>query len=285
MYKSLILVSNTPIVTQIFNLVCKKLNIKLEVLNEAQIDHKVDIIVIDKEFIDDRFNIFKTYCKQIGAISNDELPFESANDFLIPKPFLPSTLQFILEEQIQIIQKRINSKTYITNIEQPIDDLSIPVSPEPDDESELAVEYLENLASAIASDVKEESDDSIIATASIHDVNGGILDKAELSKLEDIISPKDQFNAKITETYDGTIEEDESDWMDLSSIIDQAIDEVNSTNDLYNKLDNKPIKLLLNNYSMKELTPLLNMLNQEIIDSLTDGQEVTLQLKLGEVNG
>ena len=67
MSKSLILVSQKPIIIQIFTLVCKKLNIKLEVLNEVQIDHKVDIIIIDSDFIDDRFDIVKSYAKINGC--------------------------------------------------------------------------------------------------------------------------------------------------------------------------------------------------------------------------
>ena len=110
--RELILVSKTPIIIQIFTLISKKLNIRLEVLSEAQIDHKVDIIVVDKEFIDDRFNILKTYTRQIGAITNEELPFELANDFTIPLPFLPSNLQTILENQLQIIIKKANTKTF-----------------------------------------------------------------------------------------------------------------------------------------------------------------------------
>ena len=70
--------------------------------------------------------------------------------------------------------------------------------------------------------------------------------------------------------------------MDLSSIIDQAIDEVNTVSEIYSKFDNKPIKVLLNNYELDELTPLLNKLDQDIIDSLTDGYEINLQIKLGQ---
>ena len=81
--KSLILISKKPVVIQIFTLVCKQLHINLEVLHEAQVDHKVDIMVIDKEFICDRFNILKSYCKRIGAISKDQLSFDIANDFVI----------------------------------------------------------------------------------------------------------------------------------------------------------------------------------------------------------
>ncbi len=95
MNKNLILVSRKQIIIHIFTLVCKKLNISLTVLSEAQLDQKVDIVVIDSEFIDDRFNILKSYSKLIGAISKEELSFETANDFRIPLPFLPSSLQVI----------------------------------------------------------------------------------------------------------------------------------------------------------------------------------------------
>ena len=281
--RNLILVSKTPIVIQIFTLVCKKLNIALEILNEPQIDHKVDIIVIDREFINDRFNILKTYTKQIGAISKDDLPFEMANDFVVPLPFLPSSLQNILEEQIQIIVKKANTKTYISNIEPDTAEIA-PVYINPDNEdSDPAVEYLESLADCIAFDMNEESDDSMVPIATLND--GGILDTKELSKIEEIINPLNDIAQSIPTDF--VTEEDENDtgeWVDLASIIDQAIDEINTTSNIYNHYDNKPIKLMLNNYSMNELTPLLNMLDQNIIDSLSDGSEVTVQLKLGTTN-
>ena len=43
--------------------------------------------------------------------------------------------------------------------------------------------------------------------------------------------------------------------------------------------------MLLNNYELEELTPLLNKLDQDIIDSLTDGYEINLQIKLGQTEG
>lgn len=285
MNKSLILISKTPMVIKIFNLVCKKLNINLEVLKEAQIDHKVDLTVVDKDLIDDRFNILKTYSKQIGAISNKELPFETANDFLIPLPFLPSTLQRILEEQLQIIRKKETSKTYISNVEMNNEDgyENITASSEfNNEELEPAVDYLENLANDIATDVKDENDDSIISVNSVNN-NGGILDSNELSKIEDLFNE----NSETSNSHDKEFAVDDNDeqWHDLSSIIDDAINEVNAPNGIYDKFDNKPIKLLLNNYSLTELTPLLNMLDQDIINTLTDGYEVTVQMKLGKTDG
>ena len=271
MKKSLILVSKKPIIIQIFTLVCKKLTIKLEVLDEVQIDHKVDIIIIDSDFIDDRFDIVKSYAKIMGAISKEQLPFGSANDFIIPLPFLPSSLEQILETQLDVLKKRTNSKTYITNVE--VDD----EIEEEFTEVEPAVEYLESLADDIAFDMDEENDDSIVPLTALN--QGGILDTKELSNIQNIMTPGSEL--KKEDFGDDKVEDE---WMDLSSIIDQAIDEVNTVSEIYSKFDNKPIKVLLNNYELEELTPLLNKLDQDIIDSLTDGYEINLQIKLGQTD-
>lgn len=278
MSKSLILVSRKPIVIQIFRLVCKKLNIKLEILNEVQVDHKVDIIVVDNDFIDDRFNIVKAYAKVMGAISKEELPFGSANDFIIPLPFLPSSLEQILSTQIEVLNKRNSSKTYISNVEVDESDLSFVedlYENKVEEETEPAVEYLESLADDIAFDMEEENDDSIVNLAALN--NGGVLDTKELSNIQNIM----ESNKEVTkEDFDS--EKIDNEWMDLSTIIDQAIDEVNAVSEVYSKFDNKPIKVLLNNFELDELTPLLNKLDQDIIDSLTDGYEINLQIKLGQ---
>lgn len=283
MNKKLVLISRKPIIIQIFTLVCKKLNLTLEVLSEAQIDHKVDIIVVDTEFINDRFNIIKTYSKLIGAISKEELPFEIADDFIVPLPFLPSSLQDILEHQVDILNKRLNAKMYISNVEvedDTYDELVMGNSESVDTEN--AVDYLESLADDIASDMNEEIDDSVISLASVN--HGGILDRTELSAIEDIINENSHIDENMNDFLDADDEEN-TEWLDLSSIIDQAISEVNTVGDIYDKFDNKPIRLLLNNYDIEELKPLLSMLDQDIIDSLTDGHEINLQLKFENNDG
>ena len=246
MNKNLVLVSKKPIVIQIFTLVCKKLNISLEVLHDAQIDHKVDMIVLDNEFINDRFNIIKTYAKIIGAISKEELPFEFANDFIVPMPFLPSVLQEILETQIEILNKRINSKTYVSNVEVEDDDYEdeFAINTMQKDDPSISVDYLESLADDIADDMREEVDDSVVSRSSVN--HGGILDRNELSMIESIMGEQAEFNTQ--NDFIDVDEESDDQWIDLSSIIDQAIDEVNTVDHIYNKTDNNPIKLLLNNY-------------------------------------
>jgi hypothetical protein len=278
MNKNLVLVSKKPIVIQIFTLVCKKLNISLEVIHDAQIDHKVDLIVLDNEFINDRFNIIKSYAKIIGAISKEDLPFEFANDFIIPMPFLPSVLQNILETQVEILNKRINSKTYVSNVEVEDDDYEdeFAISSMQKDDPLVSVEYLEGLADDIADDMREETDDSVVSVSSVN--QGGILDRNELSMIENIIGEHSEYN-KQKDFIDADKESDEQ-WIDLSSIIDQAIDEVNTIDHIYDREDNNQIKLLLNNYELDELKPLLSMLDQEIVDSLADGNEVSVLLKL-----
>jgi hypothetical protein len=192
-------------------------------------------------------------------------------------------LENILQEQISILNKRAATKNYVTHIEQPIDNIQTSTKSEVNEQKE-ALDYIENLANDIASYINDEADDSIVTTSVIEDIDGGILDEKELSKIEDIIEHNTPlYDKNIQKVYVDDNNEDE-DWMDLSTIIDQAIDEVNSTNDLYNKVSNEPIKLILNNYSLNELAPLLNLLNQDIIDSLTDGAQITLQLKLGKKN-
>ncbi len=273
--KNLILVSRKPIVIQIFTLVCKKLQLSLEVLDEPQIDHKVDIIIVDNDFISERINVFKSYSKLIGVISKEELPYEIANDFLIPLPFLPSTLQQILDKQLDILEERGRSKVYVSNIEVPIDD----EQDEPkvkeeniEDQPDLAVDYLEDLADNIATDMEEETDDSMVSFSSIK--QGGVLDNKELSLIEEMIN--DTNEKRIDEMTENIDDKEEDQWLDLSSIIDQAINEVNMIDDM----DDRPLTIYLNDYEIDQLKPLLNLLDQNTIDDLSEGKEIPLILKL-----
>jgi len=263
--KNLILVSRKPIVIQIFTLICKKLDINLEILKEAQIDHKVDIIVVDNEFIDDRFNIIKKYATLIGGIAKEELPFEIANDFRVPLPFLPSTLQEVLEEQLKVVDSKNRKKVYVSNIEE-----------EQTQEEQPAVDYLQSLASDIALDMEEENDDSIVSVASI-EKTAGVLDTKEINAIQEIMNPKEKKD-ELKEFATGCSTDD---WQDLSSIIDQAINEVNIEDDIPHEEPTNCTQIALNEYELEELTPLLNKLDQSMIDDLTNGKTVNLQLILG----
>lgn len=303
MTKRIILISKTPIVIQIFKLICKKVNIDLKVLESFDIESKVDLIIADNDYISEELNHLKSLCSRVGVISNDEISFEIANDFVIPLPFLPSSLQQIIEEQIEIIiQNSINKKTYVTSVEPDeqesdvemgiVDDIDeiiedLDVSETQEDESQElnpALDYLETLAESIAEDMEDETDESVVSLASIN--NGGVLDVTELTKIRSLIDEKKDGQKKeassqsIEENIENLLNENEDDsWQDLSHIIDQAISEINGAQQI-EQTENSSIDIKLNDYNLQEIKPLLTLLNQELIDKLTMGEQITVNLQM-----
>jgi hypothetical protein len=268
--KHIVLVSKKPIVIQIFKLVCNKLDIKLDILQDSQIDNKVDIIVMDTDFIDDRFNSAKPYAKLMGAISKVELPFEIANDFIIPIPFLPSNLEDILQTQFNIIKERENKKVYVKNIDQSEDK-----EDEDIDEVEASLDYIDNLANDIGSSIIDEpnSDDESIVKVE-KELDGGVLDKNQLDEIGDLLDP----HPELTNSFVQEEPLEDENWQDLASIVDQAINEANTINGIAETV-NKIVDVKLNDYQLEQLTPLLNILDQDILDQLTQGEEIRLNLK------
>jgi len=246
---NLLLICETLIIEQIFSLVCKKLNIELTIQKTNDVNEKFDLIVIDQNFIDDKFNIIKQFSKRLGAISSEELPFDKSRDFMIPRPFLPTKLQEILKEQIEIISKEdvssLHSTSTSSNNVQDLDDY------EEDEEVTVPIitDYVESLAEDVYLDIEEENDESIVSLASLN--NGGILDNNELSKINDILKEEVIHNEVVM---------NKKDWKDISDIIDDALDEVK---EYEFDLDDEPVssanllKLILTDYNINELKPLL----------------------------
>ena len=100
-------------------------------------------------------------------------------------------LEQILQTQLDVLKKRTNAKTYITNVEVTDEIQEI----EANEELEPAVEYLETLADDIAFDIEEDNDDSIIPLAALN--NGGILDTRELSNIQNIMTANTELKKKI----------------------------------------------------------------------------------------
>jgi hypothetical protein len=276
---NLLLISETTIIEQIFSLVCKKLNIDLTITQSNDVSEKFDLIVIDQNFIDDKFNIIKQYSKKLGAISSEELPFDKSRDFIIPRPFLPTKLQEILKEQFEIILKdekeELISKTQETNQSASYVDLN-----EYEEDEDVTVpiitDYVESLAEDVYLDIEEDNDESIVSLASLN--NGGILDNSELSKINDILKEEVIHNEIVM---------NKNDWKDISDIIDDALDEVKEYEfDLNDEKANtsKPLKLVLSDYNINELKPLLEKFNQETIDRLSHGESIDISLVLKEEN-
>lgn len=257
---NLLLITKTKMIIKIFDLICTKLDIKLGVQDNTEVSGRFDFIIVDQDLIDDRFNIIKQLANKIGAISNEELPFDKSRDFLIPRPFLPHDLQNILNEQIEFIkdEKRLEK---------------IEVEKYNEDEEDMTA-FIETLADDIAEDIEDESDESIVSIASLRD--GGVLDKSELGKIHSILEENEIQNEILKQYQDD--EMDENDWKDLSEIIDDALNEVSDYE--FDVNYQEPVKLILNQYNIEELKPLLNKFNQTIIDKLSQGETIDLKLSL-----
>lgn len=254
---NLILITKTAIIEKIFSLVCKKLSINLTVENSLSIDNKrVDFIIVDEEFINDDFNSLKQYTKKLAAITSEELSFDKSRDFIINRPFLPTSLEELLKEEALYIkedQENENKKLVEDDI----------------DEEEILSNYVESLADDIASNIEDENDESIVTIASLN--NGGVLDFNELGKISDILHDDDVQNEVVV---------DENDWKDINEIIDDALNEVKEYEFDLEHNENEPIKVLLNNYNISELKPFLQKFDQRVIDRLSNGEDVDITLCL-----
>lgn len=252
----LILITKTAIIEKIFSLVCRKLAINLTVENSLTINKKVDFIVVDEEFINDEFNSLKQYTKKLAAITSEELPFEKSRDFIINRPFLPTSLEELLKEQCEYI-----------NEDEEIE--SNKLREEDIDEEEVLASYVESLADDVAFNIEEENDESIVTVASLN--NGGVLDFNELDKISDILHDDDVQNEVVV---------DENDWKDINEIIDDALNEVKEYEFEVEHNEHEPIRVLLNNYNISELKPFLQKFDQRVIDRLSSGEDVDITLCL-----
>ena len=258
MKKMVALVSNDLMIGKIFALVAKKLTFEYEQFKT------IEDVSLDYEYllIDDKINInedllkhFKT--KILISASQD---IQVNYDHIFIKPFLPSDLQKYLEKLFSLEEKTsIVDPQEEKNLSELEDDISV-------DTSDLSA-----FVDTIVGDMEEEQEDiDDLLTIKKEDLShGGVLDKNELSKLYNMLGEN-------IERFDSIDEKDGEDWVELSKIIDKAIDDIES----YDYEEDKPIKLILNQYTMDQLRPLLKMLNQEIIDDLTDGKDIYLQLRL-----
>ena len=253
----LLLVCDTNIIKDIFTLICKKLNIELIIQeNMALTEQNYDFIVIDQSFIDDKFNTFKQHSKKLGAISSEELPFDKSRDFLIPRPFLPTKLEFILKDEIEDIKKEESKNFHTKRSYEELEDTEVTIP---------VVDYMETLVDDVYNEIEEESDESVVTVASLKE--GGVLDRDELSKINSLL---------FTQPNKEDIKE--NDWKDISDIIDDALDEVKDYE--FDFSSDSKYEIILTEYKMDELKPLLTKLNQNLIDMLASGEEIDITLKL-----
>lgn len=258
----ILLICDTAIIEHIFILVCKRLKIDLSVQKTNSIDKRYDLIIIDQPFIDNKFNKIKAQTHRLGAISSEELSFEKQRDFLIPRPFLPTKLEAILKEQIEILQNEQKESKSLSKIILPDEeDLVLPVVDFINDTLEDSDDF-GDLSFVDDTYDEIEDDESIVSLSALQ--RGGVLDNLELNKINTILK-------------DNKKEPEEADWKDISEIIDEALDEVK---DYEFSLDSYKYNLVLNRFKIDELRPLLTKLDQTIIDKLVSGETVDISISI-----
>ncbi|MFA7022640.1 hypothetical protein [Aliarcobacter sp.] len=270
----LLLICNTAIIEHIFNLVCKRLGIDLNIERNTKFQGKFDFIVVDQLFIGSDFLKLKRFTKKLAAINSEELSYDLPSDFVVPRPFLPTKLEAILKEQIKILKDEIeNGHNFDTFKDSLVKDNYIEDSQSfnemQEKESDLAEDFFETLIEDDFDDgffrKNDLDDESIVSLNSIR--QGGVLDKSELKKINSFLDDKSENIQKL----------EERDWKDITDIIDDALDEVK---DYEFDLEKEDYTLVLNRFKMDELKPLLLKLNQNIIDRLARNEVINLKISL-----
>ena len=262
---TILLICETAIIEHIFTLVCKRLHINLTIQKTNSVNDRFDLIIIDQSFIDDKFNTIKQFSKKLGAICSEELPFDKSRDFIIQRPFLPTKLEEILIEQIEIIKEdRAKEKESDLNRYEEDEDVFVPITKK----------YIESLDSNHTNysqdDFYEEEDDESIINPSLLNI-GGILDHSELSKINNILRE---------DVIQNEINLEKTDWKDIAAIIDDALEEVKEYEFDLTQTPIKHYNLVLSNFHINELRPLLEKFDQTVIDRLSSGESVDIRLSL-----
>lgn len=272
MLKKVLLICDTIIIEHIFALVCKKMNIDLTIQKSTIVNEEYDFIIVDQAFIDDNFNNYKQYTKRLGAISSEELSFSKARDFIVPRPFLPTKLEAILNEQIETLyDDELNYSrraSIYNNFEE--EDKTFIIQ-----KNSILNDNIFNSDNIVDEEMSNDEfafiDESLVNISSLN--NGGILDNNELNKINNILKE---------EKIQNEIELEKSDWKDISSIIDDALEEVREYEfDLVHN-DTKIYNLVLNKFDIEELKPFLEKFNQNVINRLVSGEVVDVRISLKE---
>lgn len=272
MLKKVLLICDTTIIEHIFALVCKKMNIDLTIQKSTIVNEEYDFIIVDQAFIDDNFNNYKQYTKRLGAISSEELSFSKARDFIVPRPFLPTKLEAILNEQIETLyDDELNYSrraSIYNNFEE--EDKTFIIQ-----KNSILNDNIFNSDNIVDEEMSNDEfafiDESLVNISSLN--NGGILDNNELNKINNILKE---------EKIQNEIELEKSDWKDISSIIDDALEEVREYEfDLVHN-DTKIYNLVLNKFDIEELKPFLEKFNQNVINRLVSGEVVDVKISLKE---
>jgi len=280
-YKNITLITSTDIIKQIFTLVCNKLSLNLEIYpNDINIK-KTDILIYE-DIIYNKNEIirYKSMCSVLAVIAKQKV-YEYEGCYLIKKPFLPSALVNNISELIDSVStikhKQIPSE--INSIDE-MDELSLENNKLYEDDNfdinsgvDDLVDFIDNIED-IKDEEQLEDEDIIIKKSDLG--HGGVLDQKELSNLHNIISDNDIKGSDILEELSSEDKKND-DWLELNDIIDDVIDDISSETI---KEENNNILLVLNKFTMDDLSPLLNKLDQDAIDKISIGKDLNITLRL-----
>ena len=257
--KNIALISKTEIINKIFTLIANKLMVNLRIYSNTSITNHFDLIVVDNVLSDHNLSNLRSYSNTLVLLKDDNLE-EINYDFVIEKPFLPSTLNNSLEKILKTVDDSKETKNC-----QTIYSSSEPTNSQISDD-------LANLINDMIGEFDEinQNSDADLVVKKEQLGHGGILDKDELSRLSSMIN-------EGTNGYSShKIKSKKDNWNELSEIIDQAIDDLPE----YEYDEVKPTELILNKYSLDELSPLLKQLNKNMVDNLAEGNEIILKIRL-----
>jgi hypothetical protein len=155
--------------------------------------------------------------------------------------------------------------------------------------------YHEELNDIVAQVADQLNDDSKISIVEVDNARGGILSLKELESISNIINSKEMSlsekelkeqenknNFSGLDNFDNSRNSEVGeDFLALSEIIDQAISDVSSIDDVMEEQGFGSTNIIyLKDYDVNDLRPLLNQVNPMLIDSLKNEIPVKIELRL-----
>ncbi len=115
------------------------------------------------------------------------------------------------------------------------------------------------------------NDDSVVKKSELGE--GGILNSDDILSVQKLLNEADGKKEIIGQIDTLSVQTQPDEWDSISQIIDESIKE-------YTLEVKEPLRFVLNAYSIRELEPFFEKLDSEAVQSLIDGGEISLDVKL-----
>lgn len=255
--KNVALISNNEIINKIFTLIANKLLINLKIHKTIDIVQNVDLIIVDDFFLSDNSTRLNLNCNKLVILKNDNAP-EDNFDFVIEKPFLPSSLIIRMEMILESITDINHSQKIVCKRSEH----------QHKDMNNDLTQFITNMIDEIDETNNYKHEDLIIKKEQL--AHGGILDKNELRRLKNMVADTIDYSESLSSKTN------ENDLAELSHLIDQTIENL----DINNLRKNNEINLTLNTNLLNEISPFLAKINKDLLVDLQSGDEIAIRLRL-----